>query len=251
MAIYSDLTNKNVVVTGANGDIGIAICKEYLEQNCHVFAVYHQARNLLDKLKLESEHSNYLHILQCDINNGISISNFLIKFKEIASVIHVLVNNAGVVKDDLFSSINIDDFAFVINTNLLGTCHFTKRLLIFLRSAEKAVIVNVSSIAGIVPSIGQSNYSAAKAGLIGFTHTLAAELANKGVRVNAVAPGMIESEMVKKVSRQVVRHIKSVIPMQRLGLCSEVANVITFLSSDASSYIVGQTLIVDGGMVMR
>lgn len=251
MFIYSDLKNKNVIVTGANGDVGIAICHKYLEQQCHVYAIYHKNRSNLDKLKKENKDCDYLHILQCDINNNKSIGDFLAILKANVHVIHVLVNNAGVIKDELFSTINMDEFEYVIKTNLLGTCQFTKQLLLFLRSAEKATIINVASIAGIVPSIGQSNYSAAKAGIIGFTHTLAAELANKGIRVNAVAPGMIESDMVKKVSRQVVRHIKSIIPLQRLGLSSEVANTIVFLSSEASSYIVGQTLIVDGGMVMR
>ena len=251
MFIYSDLKNKNVIVTGANGDIGIAICQKYLEQQCHVYALYHQNRNNLDKLKKESEYCQRLHILQCDINNDKSIHDFLDKLKAYANAIHILINNAGVIKDELFSAINISEFEYVIKTNLLGTCQFTKQLLLLLRSAEKATIINVASIAWIVPSIGQSNYSAAKAGIIGFTHTLAAELAGKGIRVNAVAPGMIESDMVKKVSRQVVRHIKSVIPLQRLGASAEVANTIVFLSSEASSYIVGQTLIVDGGMVMR
>lgn len=251
MFTYSDLNKKNIIVTGANGDIGIAICQKYLEQNCTVFAVYHKNRNELDKLKEESKYSDSLYILNCDISNIDSITDFFINLKEYVNTIHVLVNNAGVIKDELFSAININDFEYVIKTNLIGTCHFTKQILLLLRSADKATIINVSSIAGIVPSIGQSNYSAAKSGIIGFTHTLAAELASKGIRVNAVAPGMIESVMVKKVSRQVVRQVKSVIPLQRLGLSEEVANAILFLSSEASSYIVGQTLIVDGGMVMR
>lgn len=251
MFIYSDLNKKNVIITGANGDIGIAICQKYLEQNCIVYAIYYQNRNKLDKLKKESKYCNLLHILQCDINNSKSIVQFLNILKEEVNAIHVLVNNAGVVRDELFSSISIHDFEYVIRTNILGTCQFTKYLLLLLRAAEKSTIINVSSIAGIIPSIGQSNYSTAKSAILGFTHTLAAELADKGVRVNAVAPGVIESDMVKKVSRQVIRHIKSIIPLQRLGSCSEVANAIVFLSSDASSYIVGQTLIIDGGMVMR
>ena len=120
-----------------------------------------------------------------------------------------------------------------------------------LRSAESPAIINVASIAALIPSIGQVNYSASKGAILGFTRTLAAELAQYGIRVNAVAPGMIESKMVKKVSRTVVRTITASIPLRRLGKSEEVANSIVYLSSSASSYIVGQTIVIDGGLVMR
>lgn len=246
---YSDLNDKNIVITGANGDIGISVCKKFIEQGAIVHATYNENKEKISELK--NEYNNKINVYQCDINNEDSILNFIVNLKKNTNKIHALVNNAGIVSDELFSKMNIIDFENVINTNLIGTCRFTQSMLFFLRAAGNASIVNVSSIAGIVPSIGQSNYSASKSGIIGFSHTLAAELAGKGIRVNNVAPGMIESDMVKKVSRQVVRHIKSIIPIQRLGLSSEVANTILFLSSEASSYIVGQTIIVDGGMVMR
>ena len=162
-----------------------------------------------------------------------------------------LVNNAGIVKDNLFSSMSFDDFNTVIETNVLSTFHLTKAVLKLLRSAEGATIINVASIAGIISSVGQANYSASKGALLGFTRTLAAELAPRGIRVNAVAPGMIASKMVKKVSRTVVRDVTNSIPLKRLGDCNEVANTIVWLSSSASSYIVGQTIVIDGGLVMR
>ena len=120
-----------------------------------------------------------------------------------------------------------------------------------LRSAENPVVINVASVAALVPSVGQANYSASKGAILSFTRTLAAELAPRGVRVNAVAPGMIESKMAKKVPRTVVREVTNSIPLKRLGKCDEVANVIVYLSSSASSYVIGQTIVVDGGMVMR
>lgn len=144
-----------------------------------------------------------------------------------------------------------EDFQSVINTNLMSLFRLTKEALMLLRSASDPTIINVASIAAIVPSVGQSNYSASKGAILSFTRTLAAELAPRGVRVNAVAPGMIESGMVKKVSRTVVREAINSIPLKRLGRCEEVANTIIYLSSSASSYIVGQTIIIDGGMVMR
>lgn len=246
---YSDLNDKNIVITGANGDIGISACKKFVEQGAIVHAIYNENKEKISELK--EEYNDKINIYKCNINSNDSILKFTIKLKGNTNKIHTLVNNAGIVRDALFSEMSIINFENVINTNLIGTCRFTQSMLFFLRAAGNTSIVNVSSIAGIIPSIGQSNYSASKSGIIGFSHTLAAELAGKGIRVNNVAPGMIESDMVKKVSRQVVRHLKSIIPIQRLGLSTEVANTILFLSSEASSYIVGQTIVVDGGMVMR
>ncbi|HBO24350.1 MAG TPA: 3-oxoacyl-ACP reductase [Providencia sp.] len=251
MFIYSDLNKKNVVVTGANGDMGLAICAKYLEQGCNVYAIYHRFRDSLDELQLKNKNSHCLYIKQCNIKDDNSINELMNFLTKEVGYINVLVNNAGIVKDNLFATMDANDFSEIISTNLIGMFNITNKMLTLLRSAEKSTIINVSSIAGIIPSVGQINYSSSKAGIIGFTRTLAAELASKGVRVNAVAPGMIESAMVKKVSRQVVRQVISTIPLQRLGLASEVADVIVFLSSDASSYMVGQTLVVDGGMVMR
>lgn len=144
-----------------------------------------------------------------------------------------------------------EDFTQVIETNMFSIFRLTKDALMLLRAAENPAIINVASIAALIPSVGQANYSASKGAILGFTRTLAAEMAPWGVRVNAVAPGMIESKMVKKVSRAVVRAVTSTIPLRRLGKCEEVANTIVFLSSSASSYIVGQTIVIDGGLVMR
>ena len=146
---------------------------------------------------------------------------------------------------------SFDDFSQVVDTNLFSIFRLTKEALMLLRSSENPAIINVASIAAIIPSVGQANYSASKGAILGFTRTLAAELAPYGVRVNAIAPGMIESKMVKKVSRTVVRGVTASIPLRRLGKCDEVANTVVYLGSTASSYIVGQTIVIDGGLVMR
>ncbi|WP_337048998.1 SDR family NAD(P)-dependent oxidoreductase [Serratia fonticola] len=251
MSHYPDIGGKNVVVTGASGDIGLAICEKYLEQQAKVIAIYHHDNSGLGKLKTSHPQGDNLHIMQCNVADVSEVSSLANELEKQAHEVHVLINNAGIYKDNVFSALTYEEFDQVIKVNLYGTFTMTKRLLPLLRHARNSTVVNISSISGITSSFGQSNYSAAKAGIIGLTRTLASEMASKGIRVNAVAPGMIESRMVKKVPRQIVRNVMSAIPLKRLGRVDEIANVVAFLSSDASSYIVGQTLVADGGLVMR
>lgn len=251
MSHYPDLGGKNVVVTGASGDIGLAICEKYLEQQANVFAIYHHDRSGLEKLKSTHVAGEKLSIQQCDLSDINDIARLADEIEQQAQAVHVLINNAGIYKDNVFSALTYEEFDQVIKVNLYGTFSMTKKFLPLLRHARNSTVINISSVSGVTSSFGQTNYSAAKAGIIGFTRTLANELAAKGIRVNAVAPGMIESRMVKKVPRQIVRTVMSAIPLKRLGRVDEIANVVAFLSSDASSYIVGQTLVADGGLVMR
>jgi 3-oxoacyl-[acyl-carrier protein] reductase len=248
---YKDLNGKNVLVTGASGDIGLGICAKYLEQNCEVYALYKSNVTQLNELKKNHPAGDLLHIMQCDLAEPQRVTALCDQLSSVARKIDVLVNNAGIVKDSLFAAMSFEDFSQVIDTNIYSIFRLTKEALMLLRAADCPTIINVASIAAIIPSVGQVNYSASKSAILGFTRTLAAEMAPNGIRVNAVAPGMIESKMVKKVSRTVVRSVTSSIPLRRLGKCEEVANTIVFLSSSASSYIVGQTIVIDGGLVMR
>lgn len=248
---FSDLKDKNVLVTGASGDIGLAICNEYLKQECQVYALYNMNGSDLQALKNTHPMGHQLQILQCDLADQNSVRQLCRRLGEEIKNLDVLVNNAAIVKDSLFAAMSCDDFNTVIETNLFSTFRLTREVLLLLRASDSSTIINVASIAALIPSVGQCNYSASKGALLAFTRTLAAELAPRGVRVNAVAPGMIESKMVKKVSRTVVREVVSSIPLRRLGKCSEVADTVVYLSSSASSYIVGQTIVIDGGLVMR
>lgn len=251
MSFYSDLVGKNVLVTGASGDIGLAICEKYLDMSCQVYAVYNSDPSTLETLKETHPKGGALVIKKCDVSSADSVEALADILDKEVEAIHVLVNNAGICKDNIFSAMSYEDFDQVMKVNLYGTFNTCKSMLRLLRRAKGSSIVNVSSISGVTASFAQTNYSAAKAGINGFTRTLAAEFADKGIRVNAVAPGMIESKMVKKVPRQIVRAVLSVVPLKRLGRVDEIANVVAFLSSDASSFVVGQTLVADGGLVMR
>lgn len=232
---YNDLPGKKVLVTGASGDIGLGVCAKFLDQDCDVYALYKSNITPLAELKENHPGGKKLHIVQCDLACADSVTALCGHLTQVAGRIDVLINNAGIVKDSLFAAMSVDDFSVVMDTNMLSIFRLTKDALMLLRAAESPAIVNVASIAAIVPSVGQINYSASKGAILGFTRTLAAELAPRGVRVNAVAPGMIESKMVKKVSRTVVRGVTNSIPLKRLGTCDEVAN----------------TIVIDGGLVMR
>ncbi len=251
MATFSDLQGKVALVTGASGDIGLAVCEKLLEDGCKVYATYNSNPARLGELADREEFAGRVIALKCDITKKDELEAAMTIIEEADGKLDVLVNNAGKYRDNLFSLMEYEEFDDVIKTNLYGTFMATKAALRMLRKAKLATVVNVSSIAGMTNSFGQTNYSSAKAGMIGFTRTLAAELGSKGVRVNAVAPGLIESVMTKRVPRNVIRQTLSVIPLQRMGETREVAEAIAFLCSSSSSYIVGQTLVVDGGLIMR
>ncbi|MBB1520180.1 3-oxoacyl-ACP reductase FabG [Aquipseudomonas campi] len=251
MATFSDLQGKVALVTGASGDIGLAVCEKLLEDGCKVYATYNSNPTRLGELADRQEFAGRVIALKCDITKKDELEAAMTTIEEADGKLDVLVNNAGKYRDNLFSLMEYEEFDDVIKTNLYGTFMATKAALRMLRKAKLATVVNVSSIAGMTNSFGQTNYSSAKAGMIGFTRTLAAELGSKGVRVNAVAPGLIESVMTKRVPRNVIRQTLSVIPLQRMGETREVAEAIAFLCSSSSSYIVGQTLVVDGGLIMR
>lgn len=251
MAIYPELEGKNVVVTGASGDLGLAICRKYLALGSNVYALYNSAKAGLEAIAAESASANRLFIMKCDVSSRDEVEQLRSDLEARMEAIDVLVNNAGICKDNLISTMTLEEFDDVVRVNLHGTFNMTQGMLRLMRRAQQASIVNVTSVAGVTSSFGQANYSAAKAGISGFTRSVAKELAPKGVRVNAVAPGMIESRMVKKVPRQIARAIFDAIPLDRLGRPDEIAEVVAFLSSNAASYIVGQTLVADGGLVMR
>jgi len=164
--------------------------------------------------------------------------------------IDVLVNNAGITKDNLILRMKEEEFTDVINVNLVGTFNITKNVIKYMTKKRYGKIINISSVVGISGNAGQSNYAASKAGIIGFTKSIAKELASRNITANAVAPGFIQTDMTNVLKDEIKEAIEGTIPLKRLGTAEDVAKVVKFLASDESSYITGQVINVDGGMLM-
>lgn len=227
------LEGKVAIITGASGGIGKAITKELLEEGCTVIGFNYTPSN---------EGIEYI----IDITNREAVENAV---KDVISKygrIDILINNAGITKDNLLYRMSYEDWDQVINTNLTGAFNMTKACIREIVKNE-GVIINVSSVVGIEGNIGQANYSASKAGLIGLTKSLAKEFGRKNVRVNAIAPGFIETPMTEKLPEEVKKVAIEKIAMRRFGKPEEVAKLVRFLVTDGT-YINGQVIVIDGGM---
>ena len=188
--------------------------------------------------------------IQGDVSNFEDAKNMVEKIIEKFGKIDILVNNAGITKDMLIMRMKKEDFEAVINVNLIGTFNVTKNVIPYMMKQRSGKIINLSSVVGISGNAGQANYSASKAGIIGFTKSLAKELGSRNILVNAVAPGFIQTDMTDVLKDEVKEEISKNIPLKRMGTVQDVANVIKFLASDDSSYITGQVINIDGGMLM-
>ena len=202
-------------------------------------------------LEKEFEEKNVQSlILKADVTDAQAIQDLVEKAIEKFGKIDVLVNNAGITKDNLLIRMPEEDFDKVININLKGTYIVTKQVTKYMMKKRSGSIINLSSVVGVVGNAGQANYSASKAGIIGFTKSIAKELASRNIRVNAVAPGFINTDMTESLKEEVKNNIYEQIPLKRMGNPREVANLIYFLGTEESSYITGQVINIDGGMVM-
>ena len=188
--------------------------------------------------------------IQGDVSDFEDAKNMVERIIEKFGKIDVLVNNAGITKDMLIMRMKKEDFESVIDVNLVGTFNITKNVIPYMMKNRSGRIINVSSVVGISGNAGQTNYSASKAGIIGFTKSLAKEVGSRNILVNAVAPGFIETDMTDVLSESVKESIYSQIPLKKMGKPEEVANAVYFLGSDENTYITGQVLNVDGGMIM-
>ena len=242
---------KCALITGATRGIGKQIAITLAKQGYNIALNYRKENEELENTKKEIEEIGVQVLaVKGDVANFEECENFVKQVIERFGQIDVLVNNAGITKDMLLMRMKKEDFEQVIDTNLVGTFNVTKNVVPYMMKARSGRIINISSVVGISGNAGQTNYSASKAGIIGFTKSLAKEIASRNIFVNAVAPGFIETNMTDILKDDVKQEIAKNIPLKRMGTAQDVANVVKFLASDDSSYITGQVINVDGGMLM-
>lgn len=242
---------KVALITGATRGIGKQIALELASQGYDIALNYRKQNEELEALKKEIESKNVKCLtIYGDVSNYEDVENFIKEIIKEFGKIDVLVNNAGITKDMLLMRMKKEDFESVIDVNLIGTFNVTKNVIPYMMKARNGKIVNISSVVGISGNAGQTNYSASKAGIIGFTKSLAKEVASRNINVNAIAPGFIKTDMTDVLKDEVKEEISKTIPLKRMGEAKDVANLVKFLVSEESNYITGQVINVDGGMLM-
>ncbi len=246
------LDGKVVLVTGASRGIGRAVALEMAKAGARVVVNYAgNAAAAQEVVATIAELGGSAIAVQADVASGEAVENLVKQTMETFGRIDILVNNAGITRDGLLMRMKEEDWDAVMDTNLKGIFHCTKAVSKIMMKQRIGRIINMTSVVGITGNAGQANYAAAKAGVIGFTKSMARELASRGITVNAIAPGYIATDMTAVLSEQVRTEMAEKIPAGRLGMPQDIAAAAVFLASDAAGYITGQTLNVDGGMVMQ
>lgn len=247
-----EFEGRSAIVTGGTRGIGKAIALQLAGRGANVAFNYSKSAVEAEKLKAEIEKLGVEALVaQCDVANTEAAAEFVGQVKDAFGTVDFLVNNAGITRDQLILRMKEDDWDSVIDTNLKGAWNFSKAVLRpMMRNENGGSILNISSISGVVGMLGQSNYSASKAGMIGLTKSLAKEVASRKITVNALALGLIETEMVADMNDEYREKILSQIPLGRLGNVGEVASIACFMLSPAAAYITGQVIQADGGLAM-
>ncbi len=248
-----NLLDKTAIVTGSSRGIGKAIALKLAENGANVVINYpidseeEGAKLVVEEIKKMGRDAL---AIKADVSNSEDVSKLVKEVSDYFTSIDILVNNAGITRDTLLMRMKDEDWDKVMDVNLRGTFLCTKLVSKKMMKQKSGKIVNIASVIGIMGNAGQANYSASKAGVIGLTKSTAKELASRGINVNAVAPGFIQTEMTEKLGDELVESYSKSIPLGSLGTSEDVANAVFFLCSEESKYITGQTINVDGGMVM-
>lgn len=243
---------KTAIVTGGTRGIGRAIVLELARRGCNVAFNYSKSADEAEKLKAEIEALGVkAFAAQCDVANSEASAEFVRQVTAELGGVNFLINNAGITRDTLILRMKEDDWDAVIDTNLKGAFNFSKSVLRpMMKNEDGGSILNISSISGVVGMLGQTNYSASKAGMIGLTKALAKEIASRKITVNALALGLIETDMAGEMNEEHRAKILEMIPLKRLGNVQEVAEIACFMLSDSARYITGQVIQPDGGLAM-
>ena len=243
-----NLKNKNAIITGSSRGIGKSIAKKLASNGCNLFLL---SRNIDDLINVKNEISNLYKVnINCyslDISNYDDVQT---TFQKITNnyIIDILINNAGITKDNLLLKMSSNDWNSVIDINLTGYFNCSKCIIKQMIKQRNGKIINISSIIGLQGNSGQTNYSASKAGIIGFTKALSKEIGSRNINVNAIAPGYINTQMTDELDNKNKQKFLDNISLRKFGKTEDVANLVCFLASDLSSYITGQTISIDGGI---
>ncbi|MGI6224705.1 MAG: 3-oxoacyl-[acyl-carrier-protein] reductase [Peptococcales bacterium] len=246
-----DLHGEVALVTGASRGIGKAIALELAQKGAKVAVNYmgnaSKAQEVVEAIKALGGEAL---AVQANVASSEKVAEMIELVEKELGQISILVNNAGITRDNLLMRMKEEDWDHVLETNLKGVFNCTKAVIRGMMKQRKGKIINISSVVGLTGNVGQCNYAAAKSGVIGFTKSMAQELASRGIQVNGVAPGFISTDMTDKLSEGIKEEILARIPLKRLGKPEDVAGVVSFLASTQGDYITGQIICVDGGMVM-
>ncbi|MBM6618842.1 3-oxoacyl-ACP reductase FabG [Bacillus suaedaesalsae] len=243
------LEGKTAIVTGGANGIGLETVKLFASEGANVALVdFNEEAGRRQEIELQEKWST-IKFFQADVSNRESVNKMVEEVVTHFGGIDILVNNAGITKDKTLKKLSLEEFQAVIDVNLTGVFNCTQAVLPYLLEKEKGKIVNSSSVAGVAGNIGQTNYSASKAGVVGLTKTWAKELGRKGINVNAVAPGFIETDMTAAIPDHIVMQTRMITASPRLGRPADVANAYLFLASEESDFVNGHILNVDGGML--
>ena len=242
--------NKVAIITGAANGIGSAAAKRFAEEGAKVILAdldEKAGKELEQSLRSEGLEATFI---QVNVAVQESVQSLVEQTIKTYGEIHILINNAGITRDAMLTKMTIEDFSSVLDVNLTGVFHCTQAVMPYLIEQKYGKIINTSSVSGVYGNVGQTNYAASKAAVIGMTKTWAKELGRKGINVNAVAPGFTSTKMVEKMPEKIIDQMKSVVALQRLAQPEDIANAYLYLASDESSYVHGHVLHVDGGIMM-
>ncbi|VYT83558.1 3-oxoacyl-[acyl-carrier-protein] reductase [Clostridium tertium] len=246
------IQNKSAIVTGATRGIGKEIARTLAQNGANIAFNYRTYNEEVESFIKELEGFDVRVLaFKCDVSKEEEVNEFIKEVKNKFERVDILVNNAGITKDGLIIRMDEKDFKDVLDVNLTGTFNMTKAASSIMVRQRSGKIINISSVVGVAGNAGQCNYAASKAGVIGFSKSVARELAGRSINVNVIAPGYINTDMTKVLPEKVREEVLKTIPMKKIGEPKEIANLVLFLSSDLSNYITGQVINVDGGMVMH